>query len=239
MRVRIALIPFVAAAALLAGCATNNNTTAPAATTPPAGNGIAALSADEILAKAKTALAAAKSYHVKGQATSDGSLFKADIAFAGKDFGGTVQIQNIPLEIISVTDGLYLKAADSFWASVLPPAQQALAAGFKDKYVKVNPSVPAFAGLKDSFDGGDMLTPEGTVSKGDTKTINGVPAIGLVDSKTKSVLYIATEGEPFPLRQEGGEGGPTDVIDFTDFNGTASVKAPAAANVVDLTAFTG
>jgi hypothetical protein len=238
MRVRIALIPLVAAAALLAGCATNNTTT-PAATTPPAGNGVAALSADEILTKAKAALTAAKSYHVKGQATSGGSLFKADLAFAGKDFGGTVQIQNIPLEIISVSDGLYLKSTDAFWASILPPAQQALAAGFKDKYVKVNPAVPAFAALKDSFDGASMLTPDGTVSKGDTKTINGVPAIGLVDSKNKSVLYIATEGEPFPVRQEGGEGGPTDVIDFTEFNATANVKAPAAANVIDLTSFTG
>jgi hypothetical protein len=237
MRVRLALIPLVAAA-LLAGCAAKTDSAAPATTTAPAGNGVAALSADEILAKAKTALAAAKSFHVKGEETSSGSKTKVDLKFSGKDFSGTVEAEGLTLELLSIGNDLYLKAPDAFFASLIPASQQSALAAIKGKYVKVDSTNAAFSGLKDTFKTDDMIKPEGTLSKGTAKTVNGVPAIGLVDSKDKSILYVATEGEPYPVRKEGGDG-TTQAIDFTEFNATVDLKAPAAADVFDLKSVMG
>jgi hypothetical protein len=47
----------------------------------------------------------------------------------------------------------------------------------------------------------------------------------------KSAMYISTEGDPLPLRSE--KPGSTDAIVFT-YEGVADVKAPAAADVYDL-----
>src|SRR5262245_50465308 len=114
MRVRLALVRLVAAAALLAGCQTTGRTT-PAATPQPTRNGPAAMSADESLTKAKTALAADKSFHVKGEAVEDGQATKIDLKFAGSNLGGTIEAQGVALEIIAIGNDLYMKAPDAFW----------------------------------------------------------------------------------------------------------------------------
>jgi hypothetical protein len=73
---------------------------------------------------------------------------------------------------------------------------------------------------------------EGTPSKGETKTINGVPAIGIVDSQDKSIVYVATQGDPVPLQIDDGKG---NTADFT-YTSVPEIKAPDAANVIDFTA---
>jgi hypothetical protein len=238
MRVRLALVPLIAAAALLAGCATGTGTTPAATTAAPAGNGVAALSADEILAKAKTALAAAKSFHVKGEKVESGASTKVDLKFAGTSLAGTIETQGVSLELVSIGNDLYMKAPDAFWATFIPPAQQQTALGLlKGKYVKVDSTNAAFSSFKDLFKTDEMVKPDGTVSKGEQKTINGTPAIGLVDSADSGVLYIATTGDPLPVA-ETDKTGKTE-IEFTEFNATFDIKAPAASDVFDLKALMG
>ena len=237
MRVRLALVPLVAAAALLAGCQTAGGTT-PTPTTAPAGNGVAALSADEILAKTKTAFAAAKSFHVKGEKVEDKQTTKVDLKFAGTSMAGTIDTDGVTLEIISIGNDLYMKAPDAFWATIIPPAQQSTALGLlKGKYVKLPATNPMLSSFKDLFKTDEMVKPDGTVSKGQEKTINGTPAIGLVDSSDQSVLYIATTGEALPVAEQNKDG--QTEIEFSEFNATFDIKAPATADVFDLTPFMG
>ena len=97
-------------------------------------------------------------------------------------------------------------------------------------------SNPQFGSLASSLDTAEILKPEGTVTKGEAKVVNGVPTIALVDG-TAGTFYIATQGEPYPIRFEGkaGEGG----IDFSEFNASGAVTAPAASEVFDLQSILG
>jgi hypothetical protein len=233
MRVRLALVPLVAAAAFLAGCGPKtDNSTAP---TTPASNGVEALPADEILTKAKAALTAAKSYHVKGDITQEGQTAKLDFKVAGKDLSGTIEMKGPSIEIIKVGDDLYLKAPDAFWATLLQGKESSLAL-LKGKYVKTGATSGAFATLGNAATAEQLLKHEGTLSKGQTKAFDSIPAIGLVDSKDKSVLYVATQGEPLPVAIESPDG---KVLTFTEYNQTVEITAPPAAEVFDLKGLLG
>src|SRR5689334_10894231 len=97
------------AAVSLGGCKSDEPAAAPAtgATTPvatseapapspsestAADNGVAKLSADAILKKATTALAAAKSFHVSGNDVDGGQKILVDLKIAGKDGIGQIAV---------------------------------------------------------------------------------------------------------------------------------------------------
>jgi hypothetical protein len=236
MRVRLVLVPLVAAVALLAGCVTKNATDPPT-TTAPASNGVAALSADQILAKAKAALTAAKSFHVKGEATEDKDTFTLDLKVAGGNFAGTIAAEGNSFELVGLGDDVYMKPDEKFLATLVPPGDQAMAALFKGKYLKGKVSDPQLSGFKDLIKVDEMLKADGSLTKGQEKTFNGAPAIGLVDSSDSSVLYIATTGEPLPLGIADKAG--QNQLTFSEFNATFDIKAPPAAEVLDMSALTG
>jgi hypothetical protein len=239
MRVRLALVPLAVAATLLAGCASKNPVTpATAGPTTPASNGVADLKAEEIVAKAQAALTNAKSFHVKGSQAKDGTQVKLDFVFSDKNASGTIEASGLSLSVLCVGDSaLYLKAPEALWAGAAKIADTSKLAALKDKWVKVDGTQAEFSSFKEICKRETTLKPEGTASKGETKTIDGIPAIGVIDSKDKSVLYVATQGEPYPLKGEGP--GATDSIAFTEFNTAAEVKAPATADVLDLKTITG
>jgi hypothetical protein len=231
MRARFLLIPLMAAAALLAGCAT---------TTPPApaatDNGVSALTAQEILDKAQEALAAAKSFHVKGGATESGKALAIDMTLAGADFKGTITVDGQAIELIKIGTDLYMKAPDEFWKGQLPAGQSdAILLLLKGKYVKVSATAPGFSEMANLADPKGFLDPSGTVTKGSPKDINGQPTIALTD--TDGSLYVATTGKPYPIRIEGSEAGQS--LDFSDFDATVKIEAPPASQVFDLQGLIG
>jgi len=240
MRVRLALIPLVAAAALLAGCATANTPATTPTSTGPVDNGVSALAPADIVTKMQTALAAAKSFHMVGSATDNGQKVSFDLKFSGKDFAGTIDLGGaIKLDVIGIGTDIYIKAPNDFWSSQLPSGQAAsLLALIQGKYVKLDAKNANVAPLIDPFRPENMVKPEGDVTKGDTKTIDGKPAIGLVDSKGGGKLYVATTGDPLPLSIEGGSAAEGSVA-FTEYNVPVLVQAPAAGDVFDLKALMG
>lgn len=235
MRVRLALVPLVAAAALLGGCATKTDI-ATLATATPTGNGVDALAADEILTRTKAALSAAKSFRTKGEVTKDGETARIDFTFSGKDLAGTVEKGGIKIEAIKLGDDLFLKAPDAFWTSFIPQGKASALALIKGKYVKVDATNAAFASLVNSYTPEEIIKPEGTTTKRGIKTFNAVPAIGLIDSKAMSI-YVATQGEPVPLAVETAAGKST--LTFTEYNQPVEIKAPSAAEVFDLKGLLG
>lgn len=77
---------------LLSGCGGGDNTETGGPVASPAApdNGVTALAADEILAKARAALEQAGSYRMKGKATEQGTKIGVDVTVAGADFRGTL-----------------------------------------------------------------------------------------------------------------------------------------------------
>ena len=78
----------------------------------------------------------------------------------------------------------------------------------------------------------ELLKPTGKLTKGKATEINGAPAIALDDSGSK--LYIATTGEPYPLKMMP-PGTQKGELTFSDFGSTfADLKLPPDSQVVDL-----
>ena len=198
------------------------------------GSSIASMSADEILAKTKTAVSAAKSVHASGTSVDDDGT-KVNVDFRLSDAGttGSVTSEGATLEILVVGQDFYMKASKDTWKSLTgDDAAGELLAG---RYVKVPSNEGSFSGIEsladwDSFVK-ESLTPEGTLTKGQTKQLNGVDVIGLVDSKDGGTLWIPTEDEPLPVQVEASDG---TIMKFSEWGEPVSVKPPSAEEVVDL-----
>jgi hypothetical protein len=230
MRARLVLVPVALAAVLLTGCVTKAGQTTP---TEAPDNGVSALSADEILAKAKTALGAATSFHLKGDITEDNVKSSVDLTYKGKDGKGSFSTGGTTFDVVKIGNDIYMKAPDDFWKQMIPAgqAQDAALLLLHGKWVKVDATNAQFSGFTTLFDTNEMIKPSGTLSKGDTGTTNGVPTIALAESDG-SKLYIATRGEPLPVRIEGkpGDGG----LDFSDYGAPVEITAPSSDQVFDL-----
>jgi hypothetical protein len=227
MRIRLALIPIIAAL-LVAGCTQG---AAPA----PAGNGTADLSAEEILAKAQAALAEAGSFQAKGDMTFEGDDITIDMVVNGDDSKSTIVASGQTIEAVSVGDQVYLKLPEMF-LTIIAASNPAAATLAKDKFLKLpadDPRFESFSGflnLKDELIGAETA-PTGA-TKGEAKTINGTPAIGV--KVPEGTLYVATEGKPYPLRLESADG--SGGVDFSNFGSAAAVEAPPADQVLDIAA---
>jgi hypothetical protein len=233
MRLRILLLPLAAAAALLAGCATANPSTPPT----PTSNGVEALSAQEILTKATGALDAAKSYRLTGVFVDDGDKAELEMTVAGDNAKISIKSDIMNFEAVRFGGQTYLKA-DDLWEplislAVKDEAQRALAiAMIKGKYVTVPADQQTMQKLVPKAS--EILEPEaGTFTKGAATTIDGKPVITLTDAKGNK-LYVATTGEPYPVRLESATG---ETVNVVDIGVEAAVTAPPAAEVVDVSKF--
>jgi hypothetical protein len=93
-------------------------------------------------------------------------------------------------------------------------------------------STPAFAQFTsftniDEFFQGVLGDTSNSLEKGDETTVNGTSAIALTDPSKDGTLYVATEGEPFPLKVEGE--GDAGAINFTDWNDAFDIETPEDA----------
>lgn len=207
------------------------------ASAAPAGQGIAALPAAEILTKATAALKAAKSVRIKGQGGPATSQFTIDMRYTGSDSTGTLGVNGQTVELRKLGQDVYIKGSRQFWTgNGGGTAAQLLA----DKWLKTPLTDKRFGGLAELTDLGEaadnLLDADGTITKGAEKAINGVPAVGLDSSgKDGGTLWVATAGEPYPLRIEPGAGsGQQGALDFLGYGESVSVELPPADQVIDV-----
>jgi hypothetical protein len=233
-------VTVAALAVLAAGCQSTDDTktAAPAPTSvapsKPAGNGVAALTAAEILKKAKAALVASKSFHVKGNTVEDGEKLAVDLKVSGKNVSGSLVTGKAKVELLAVGGKQFIRPNEAFW-TISGAGKQAhtVAKVVGTRWVKVTPGDKDLADLFSLGDADTLLDPDGALTKGTEKVIAGVPAIGLVDGgKPGGTLWIATTGEPLPLKLDGTDGSGAT---FGEFGKTfAEIKQPAATEVFDM-----
>jgi hypothetical protein len=246
-----------AAAVLAAACGGSSDTPAAsgsgtASAASPSGSAsssssdgsTASLSATEILAKAQAARKAAPSVHLKGSGSSEGETFEIDMRYgSGQKAIGTITSSGKQIELRRNGKTVYMKADASFWQSTAGAEAAKLLAG---KYLKAPLTDQRVAALatftdKDSFTS-EVLKPDGTVTKGDTKSIRGTQAVGLRSSGSSGggTLYIASEGEALPLQLVPDKGGK-DVgqLDFLDYGQPVKVDEPPMSQVIDVSKLGG
>jgi hypothetical protein len=186
--------------------------------------------AQQVLDKAVAAAKGASSVHLKGASKEQGSEFQVDMVLSDKQGAqGTISVAGQNVELRQVGDTMYVKGG--------PTAQ--LGPKYADKWLKTKAGSGGAADFStltsmDTFFG-DALKPDGAVTLVDGKEVDGKQTVGLQDSKTgsdKGILYIAAEGQPYPLLVTSGASS-TDGLHFFEWNKPVTVTAPPADQVVD------
>lgn len=237
MRARTVAAGALAVLVLATGCGASGGSGGSSASTP-AGNGVASKSAQEILAAATTAAKAQSSVHIAGVDTTGTDKTELDLSLAkGVGATGTITMGGNKIQLITTTDSVYMKADKAFWTQF---GSAAAAAVIGDRWVKAsstNASFKDLASLGDFASSLDQyLKPTSTITKGEEKTVDGVPAIGLTDGE--GTLWVATSGDPLPVRIEPkatGNGG----MAFTAWGAPVTITPPAAKDTLDLSAISG
>ena len=245
----IRLLAAVPAAVLLTVAGCGDDTTAGSGSAAPsgsssatAGDGVAALSADEILKKATAALKDAGSVRIKGEGGSGTERFAIDLSYSEGNSTGTLGVNGQTIELRKLDQTVYLKGSREFWMGNGGEGAAQLLTG---KWLKTPLTDKRFSGLSDLTDldeaADGILDPDGTISKGEQKTINGVPSIGLVSSgKEGGTLWVASTGEPYPVRIEpDANSGEQGALDFSGYGEKVTVEVPPADQVVDVSKLPG
>ncbi|GAA0798878.1 hypothetical protein [Spirilliplanes yamanashiensis] len=228
-----------AAAVLLTGCQRTGDAGSPApvasATQPAAaGNGVAELAADEILQRSQAAVERAESFRMQGDLSNEGERMTFDFKTDGRDLTGFMTKGAEKIGLLSVGGKQYVRPNERFLAQMSgePAKARKVARRMGDRWVELTDKDQNLAGVFGAVSIGQWLDVAGKVTKGPVKEIDGTPAIGLVhEGTTGGTLYVATAGEPYPLRIEA-PGTEKGQIDISDFGATfPELKAPARAEV--------
>ena len=135
------------------------------------------LSANQILAKAEKALAAADSVTIEGKGKDDETEIEIDMGFAGDTASGSIAVDAVEFELLGAAGKAYFKATDDFYRENAGEGADELLALIDDRWVLADPGNPDFKDLASFVSRGDffdeLLDPEGEVTKGDEKTIDG------------------------------------------------------------------
>jgi hypothetical protein len=229
-----ALLVSVVAAGLLVGCGGSDDEAA-----RPQSNGVAQLLPDQILEKAKAAAKAAASVHLKGTVATPDSDTAVDLRYT-RDGGtvGTVTVNRLSIQLVYGQD-LFFKASADTWTKLVGDSRAGELLG--DRWVKIPPQAAGFEKVTTlaTFDRliDQALSPEGALTKTGIQAVRGVSVIGVVEEANNETLYVATEGEPYPVQAQSDIG--RGALDFLDWNKPVAVQTPPPDQVVDLSKFTG
>jgi hypothetical protein len=191
-------------------------------------------SAEEILRDSQDAFRSARSVRIKGKVVQSGKPIELDMRIArGTGARGSIVNDGVKVNLIRADQRLWLRG-EKFWEGAVG---KDIAGRIGDRWVLVPStaaasaasSIDAFTDLDGILD--QVLTPTGTLSKGGRGDIRGVPAIGLDDGGS-GTLWIAAEGEPYPLRiapKEGSGEAKGQFIDFAEYNRQVDISAPKDA----------
>lgn len=199
---------------------------------------LAGLTADQVLAKVKTAAQAATSVRVKGEISQQGQKIDIDLKLTGIARGaGTLTLDGGRIDIVRIGNDIYFKADEKTLRQTVAQGDEKLIKLIAGRYIKASITTPGFenfAGLLDlvAFEKG-VLSPDGTISRTAGKPVGGVPTVGLKDNDAADggVLYVSDRGEPYPLQIEPATG--PGVVTMSDWNAPVTITAPPADQVID------
>jgi hypothetical protein len=237
----------VASAVLLAGCSGGGSGSTPATSSPSASapaassaaagaaGGLAGQDARAILDRSRAAFTAAQSVHLKGRITQGSQTTGVDLRIKGSQGAtGTIAMSAGTLKVVRIGRVAYVSGDRKFWTNTLNAAAAQQLSG---KWVKTSPDTPGFSQFIrfTQLEGGwdQMLKPSSTMTKGAETEVNGTPAIELKEGgPSGGSLFIATRGEPYPLRVSGAGGSTSGRLDFTEYGEPVTLAAPPAGQVI-------
>jgi len=194
-------------------------------------NGITSMTPTQIIAQVKQAVAGAKTVHIYGSGISNGKPIALDLKLL-QGTGGSGHFAEGPLafDIVRVGPLVYMKAGKKFWMTTTH--NSSLATLFVNKWLSGSATkgdLAAFTPFTDIVKlTNQILSQHGKLEKGSTTTINGQPAIAIVDQTDGGTLYVATNGPAYPLLLKAGKNDKGQIT-FGDWNKPVTVTKPAHA----------
>jgi hypothetical protein len=227
---------------MIAGCGAVDSVTGGAAPSPtPVPNGVADKPPTEMVALARRAFEDANYVRVKGHGDEEGVLYALDMRIKGGTGAtggkGTVTMNHNTAELLRIGTKAYVKGDAAFWSALTGDAAAAellkgkyLTGSTNDKHLK---GIVFYTNLE--FFARSMFQLEGTLKKGERRTIRGVDAVGVETSGKDAVtLFIATTGRPLPLQLTSSGTTPGgSILDFLDYDKQFDLKPPPADLVID------
>jgi len=198
----------------------------------PADNGIAAKSETDIVKAARDALTHARSVHINGAFTEGGKRIAMNLRIGQNACDGSIKSPmngtSTRVYIRCVGGRTYMRSPQMIRA--MGGATLARQVGDRWFYSTKERSGP-FADMTNPAAFAEILSADGTVSRGKTANVNGVPALQLLDDG--SALYVATTGKPYPLRVEPDPPKRGERLDLLDYDVPLNVVAPPGAIDID------
>lgn len=199
------------------------------------GNGIESKPASAILSSSLAAAQGAKTVHVAGSGTSEGTKVKIDLVLDGeKGASGTITKGNLTVRLIRVGGKAYINGGTSLYEHF---GGQEAAKLLKGKWLEASAQSGELAALNSLTNLKALLgaieKSHGSLKKGPVKNIDGQSAIGITDTKQGGTLYVATTGKPYPIElvKTGAEGGR---FTFAKWEEPVTISAPPKASVLDI-----
>lgn len=175
-----------------------------------------------------------------GEINSDGSSIQLDIqASSTGDCTGTIGIGDGTAELLAKDGQNWFKPDEAFWRANGGDQADAIISAVGDKWVVDNDkSFAQFCDLTAFF---DNIFSDDSGSKSDYKTVGtdtidgqDVVKVEKSDDKGPAIGYVLIDGKHYLLKLERTEGADAGTIEFTDFNKSFEVEAPADDEVIDL-----
>lgn len=192
-------------------------------------NGVASQPPRDVVALAVRAIDQVASVHLAGGMQDGGIPVRLDLHLVRSEGGeGQISENGLDFRMIAIGRVLYIQGSDAFWTHFGGATAAKL---FHDRWLKAPnsgqfASLGALTSIPRLF--AQLLTKHGALRLGRRTTVNGQPAVGVVDKTGGDTLFVATTGKPYPLQiVKRGTGGGNVVFD--QFNQPVKLTAPAGA----------
>lgn len=195
-----------------------------------ASSGIASESPNAIAQASAQAADSLKTVRVSGTVSTGGGQIGLNLILVdGVGSQGSMTIGGNLVDLVTLGKKVYLKGGAGFWKAFGSSATASLLAG---RWLET-PGTGNYAGilklgnLTDLFN--QTFATHGKLVKSAEKMVDGVEAIGLIDTTQGGTLYVAATGKPYPLEITNSSKKSGGTLTFTDFNKSLKITAPPGA----------
>ena len=196
-------------------------------------NGINEGTADEAISRARDALLAASSFRVAGSPSRGAPL---DLVYSSEEdlvgSQGTVTQSESTFELLAVNADIYVRGnLDWLAEAIAEEAPRTLGESWLLLPAAAGADLAVFADPQLLVD--SLLVPQGPVRSVGVSLIDGQPALGVQYVDSEATVWVAGDGEPYPVLVERLGATATDgVLRLTAFNADVELAPPPADQVV-------